>query len=346
MKRQIILIIMCSVAIVLPWHLHARDRIQVTGSSTVYPFATVVAEYFGRNTRHPTPVIESTGSGGGIKLFCNGAGTRTPDIANASRRMKKSELRRCHKNGVKNIIEVHIGYDGIVIAHSSKTAPIHLTRRQIYLALAQHIPDPTGKPQFVPNPYLKWSDVHKKLPNKPIRVYGPPPTSGTRDAFVELVLEKSCKKWDWIASLSKSDKVTFKKNCLTVREDGAYIDSGENDNLIIQRLAINPSSFGIFGFGFLIENEDKVRGVSVEKEHPSFESIVSGDYPISRSLYFYVKKAHIGIVPGLMDYVTSFVSPRAIGDDGYLTDRGLIPLNSSDYRKIVQAVRNKTDFDL
>lgn len=303
---------------------YARDQIQIVGSSTVFPFATAVAEQFGKRTQYKTPVVESTGSGGGLKLFCAGVGTDTPDITNASRRIKASEVELCAKNGVKEIVEVKVGYDGIVFANSRETDIMQLELDDIFLALAKDVPDGEGKTK--PNPYTTWSDVNPDLPNVKIEVLGPPPTSGTRDAFVELAMEGGCKKIDWIEALKKTDKNAYKSLCHTIREDGAFVEAGENDNLIVQKLEANPSAFGVFGYSFLDQNSDKVQGSAIGGKEPTFENIADGAYPVSRSLYFYVKKAHVGTVPGIKEFLAEFTSEDAMGEDGYLADKGLIPM--------------------
>jgi len=304
----------------------SRDYISIVGSSTVYPFATVVAEKFGKSTSFKTPKIESTGSGGGLKLFCAGVGVEHPDITNASRRIKQSELDRCAANGVKQIVEVKIGYDGIVLANSKKTAPLKLTRKDIFLALAKDVPDPNGGEKLLPNPYKTWKDVNPALPAKSIEVLGPPPTSGTRDAFVELAMEGGAKKIAWIKAMKKKDKKKYKTICHTVREDGAYVEAGENDNLIVQKLEANPNAVGIFGFSFLDQNMDKIQGSFVDGVQPEFEAIADGQYPVSRPLFFYVKKAHVGVIPGIQEYLVEFTSDKAWGEDGYLGDKGMIPM--------------------
>ncbi|MBS9778095.1 MAG: substrate-binding domain-containing protein [Gammaproteobacteria bacterium] len=304
-----------------------RDNINVVGSSTVFPFATVVAENFGKGSTFKTPKIESTGSGGGMKLFCAGTGVNTPDITNASRRMKKSEFEKCMSNGVTDITEILIGFDGIAIANSNKSKQFELTRKQLFQALAKEVPNPDGSETLVANPYKKWSDIDASLPNVKIEVLGPPPTSGTRDAFAELVLEGGCKKYDWIKTIKKKNKKQFKKICHDVREDGAFIEAGENDNLIVQKLEANPNALGIFGYSFLEQNTDKVQGSKIEGLVPEFETIASGDYKVSRPLYFYVKNAHIGKIPGIKKYTELFVSEDAVGEDGFLIDKGLIPLS-------------------
>ena len=303
-----------------------RDTISVMGSSTVYPFATVVAERFGKGSDFKTPKIESTGTGGGMKLFCAGDGINTPDMTNASRRIKKSEFEMCQKNGVAGITEVKIGYDGIVIANSRKAEVMKLSLKDIYLALAKQVPAKDGSETLVANPYKTWKDVNPALPAIKIEVLGPPPTSGTRDAFAELALEGGCKTFDWIKAMKKKDKKQYKVVCHSVREDGAYIEAGENDNLIVQKLVANPKALGVFGFSFLDQNADKVQGSTIDGSVPTFDNIADGSYPVSRPLYFYVKKAHVGRIPGMVEYVTEFTSDAAMGEDGYLADKGLIPL--------------------
>ena len=316
----------------------ARDQISIVGSSTVYPFATVVAEHFGLTTSFKTPKIESTGSGGGLKLFCAGLGVQTADITNASRRIKQSEVDSCHGNGVTEIIEVKVGYDGIVLANSKKAEAMKINLKDIYLALVKDIPNPDGSESFVPNPHKMWSDVNPDLPNAEIMVLGPPPTSGTRDAFAELAMEGGCKKFDWIVAMKSSDKNAYKARCHSIREDGVYVETGENDNLIVQKLSVNPDAFGVFGFSFLEQNMDVVQGSMIGDVSPVFETISDGSYPISRSLYFYIKKQHIGVVPGIIEYAKAFVSPEATGADGYLIERGLIPMDSMEHKKIIDNV--------
>jgi len=310
----------------------SRDYVSIVGSSTVYPFATVVAEHFGKSTRYKTPKIESTGSGGGFKLFCNGVGVEHPDVTNASRRVKQSELDLCAKNGVTDIVEVKIGYDGIAVANSKKAPAMALTLKDIYLALAKEVPNPDGSQTFVENPYKTWQDVNPALPAKKIEVLGPPPTSGTRDAFVELAMEGGCKTIAWVKAMKNVNKSEYKRVCHSVREDGGYVEAGENDNLIVQKLDANPSAFGIFGYSFLEQNSDKVRGAEIDGVAPEFDSIASGDYPVSRSLFFYIKKAHTTVIPGLKEYAEAFVSNKASGEEGYLGDRGLIPMPSDEQK--------------
>jgi phosphate transport system substrate-binding protein len=317
----------------------ARDSIEVVGSSTVYPFSTVVAERYGRASGKPTPKIESTGSGGGMKLFCSGVGTNYPDITNSSRRMKASEFKLCQSNGVKEVIEVQIGYDGIVIANSIKAAPMKLSRKDIFLALAAQVPG-AKEGELIENPYTTWKQVNASLPDTAIEVLGPPPTSGTRDAFAELGLEGGCKKIAWIVALKKTDKNAYKTICHTVREDGRYIEAGENDNLIVQKLEANPAALGVFGFSFLDQNADKVQGSQIESVEPTFESIADKSYPISRPLYFYVKKAHVGVVPGIQGFLNEFSSEKAWGEEGYLAEKGMIPLPDAERKVMATNTRN------
>ncbi len=317
----------------------ARDYISIVGSSTVYPFATTVAEQFGKSGGFKTPKIESTGTGGGMKLFCAGIGVQHPDIANASRRIKESEVEGCGKNGVQDILEVKIGFDGITVANSKASPPYQLSVRDLYLALAKEIPDPKGGQKWVPNPNKAWKEVNPALPDKKIEVLGPPPTSGTRDAFAELAMEGGCKKFDWIKALKDQDEAKFKAVCHTVREDGAYIEAGENDNLILQKIQANPNALGVFGYSFLEQNTDKVQAAVVDGVTPTFESIADSSYEISRPLFIYVKKAHLDVIPGMKEFLAEFTSDKAWGDDGYLADKGLIPLPSEERAKVLADVK-------
>jgi len=316
-----------------------EESISIVGSSTVYPFSIVASELFARESDYGAPKVESTGSGGGMKLFCADRDLSSPSITNASRRMKKSEQDKCNDNGIDRVIEVKIGYDGIVIAHTRGANSINLSQRQIFLALAREIPDGSN---WIANPHQTWSDVNSRLPDSKISVYGPPPTSGTRDAFVELVMEKGCATFPEAKALKKSDKSRFKALCHAMREDGAFIEAGENDNLIIQKIVSNPDSFGIFGYSFLEENRDKVQAVYVDDVLPEFENIVDGSYPVSRPLYFYVKAAHYGRVDGLREFVEFFVSEDIMGNGGALSERGLVPLSEGEYSATVKAVENTT----
>ncbi len=300
----------------------ARDQIRIVGSSTVFPFSTAVAEQFGKTTDFSTPVVESTGSGGGIKLFCSGVGADTPDIANASRRMKASEFETCKENGVTEIVEAIVGYDGIVVANAIDAPAFALTREQLFKALAKG----QGEPE-------KWSDIDPSLPDEAIEVLGPPPSSGTRDAFEELVLHEGAKE----AGL---DKEAISN--LEIRTDGAWVDAGENDNLMVSKLAANPQAVAVFGFSFLDQNADTIKGASIEGVEPEFEAIASGDYKVSRSLYYYIKKAHVGVIPGIAEYAEEFASEAAAGEDGYLVDKGLIPLQEEAFEANQEVISNMT----
>ena len=306
--------------------INARDQINIVGSSTVYPFSTVVAETFGNKTGIKVPKIESTGSGGGMKLFCKGLGTSHPDITNASRRIKKSEFNKCKENGI-DVVEIKVGYDGIVIANSKKATLLNLTKRQIFLALAKQVPEGNKEGgNLVDNPNKKWSDIDPNLPNKKIEVLGPPPTSGTRDAFNELAIEGGCKTFPKLKAIKKQDKKKYKAICRAVREDGAFIEAGENDNLIVQKLVENENAFGVFGFSFLIENEDKIQGSTVDGMAPTMETIADKSYGVSRPLYFYVKLAHVDVIPGIREFLAEYTSEDSWGPGGYLEERGMIPM--------------------
>lgn len=316
----------------------AQDQIRVVGSSTVFPFATAAAEEFGNTTRFKTPIIESTGTGGGLKLFCAGLGSTHPDLANASRRVKQSELDLCRSNGVDEVIEVKIGFDGIVLAASKNAVPMQFGLRDLYLALAAHVPasgTDGGAGNMIPNPYKTWNEVNPNLPNLAIQVLGPPPTSGTRDAFNELAIEGGCKTFSGMKAMKKSNSKAYKAYCRGIREDGVFVEAGENDNLIVQKIQANEQAVGIFGFSFLEQNADVIRAFPVSKsgekpQEPTFDAISEGVYPISRSLFIYGKKAHVGIVPGLQEFMAEIIGENAAGDLGYLTDRGLIPLPSGE----------------
>lgn len=304
----------------------ARNQIRIVGSSTVFPFSTVVAEFFGRTTDFRTPVVESTGTGGGFKLFCGGVGEDRPDFVNASRAIKSSEIENCTANDVTDIVEIQIGYDGIVLANSAAAPVLEISLGQLWLALAKDIPDGLGESHLKPNPNVRWSDIDSSLPNTKIYVMGPPPTSGTRDAFVELAMEGGCATIEWIAALKISDKNRFKAICHSIREDGAFVEAGENDVLIIRKLEANPDAFGIFGFSFLDQNFDVIQGSSIGGNQPTFDNIAAGLYPVSRPLFMYAKAAHADLVPGFVEFIREFTEERTWGLDGYLSDRGLIPL--------------------
>jgi len=327
----------------VPGAAEARDQIRIVGSSTVYPFATAVAEEFGKTSGFKTPVVESTGSGGGLKLFCSGVGADHVDITNSSRRIKASEVARCAKNGVTGITEVKIGYDGIVLASSRKSDRLSVSLQQIWLALAKDVPGADGA--MVANPYTNWNEIDPALPDVRIEVLGPPPTSGTRDAFLELAMEGGCRTFAEIKALKKADKRAFKELCHTIREDGAFVEAGENDNLIVQKLEANSRAFGIFGYSFLAQNRDKLQGSIVDGTEPTFDNIAAGDYSISRSLFFYAKIAHAGIIPGIEEYLAEFTDEDTWGDFGYLTDKGLIPLLEEERENVRERVLGLTPLD-
>ena len=303
--------------------LSARDKLHIVGSSTVFPFAAVVTERFVLETGRPSPVLEATGTGGGIDLFCKGVGAATPDITNASARMKPAQLENCYENGVQNVLEVQIGFDGIVLAQSLEGEAFALSLQELYLALAKEIPDGDTK-TWIPNPHRTWREIASHLPDKPIEVLGPPSTSGTRAAFVEIAMEKGARPI--LEPMGRLEKKEFKRLAHTLREDGRFIEVGENDNVTVQKLRVNPNLVGIFGFSFLDQNRDTLRGLAIDETPPTFEAILEGDYAVSRSLFFYVKLDHLGVIPGLEGYIESFLDERATAPDGYLADRGLIPL--------------------
>ncbi|MEO0421706.1 MAG: substrate-binding domain-containing protein [Pseudomonadota bacterium] len=321
-----------------------REHIHIVGSSTVYPFSTVVAEQFGQKTPFPTPLIESTGSGGGIKLFCAGLGFQHPDVVNSSRRIKASEVAACERHAVDDIVEVNIGYDGIVMGLSRANPPPALTRAHIFLALAKQVPDGDG---LIDNPHRFWSDIDPALPNWEIQVFGPPPTSGTRDAFVELAMEDGCKhSAGWIAALAHTDERRFRVLCHAMREDGHFVEAGENDNLIVKKLNANPQALGIFGFSSLDQNLDQVQAAPVDGVTPTFANIANRSYPVSRPLYFYVKKRHVRLVPGLREFLAEFTGEDASGEFGYLSYRGLIPLADGHRRDVAQRAADLTPLRL
>ena len=314
----------------------ARDQIRIVGSSTVYPFTTAVAEQLGRSGGAKTPVVESTGTGGGMKLFCAGVGVEHPDATNASRRIKKGEFELCQKNGVKDVVEINIGFDGLTLAQSKQGPAIKLTLAQLFMAIAKEVPGPDGK--LVANPHRNWSDIDRALPNVKIEVLGPPPTSGTRDSLHELFLEKGAEQIPALAALKKSDPKAFDRAWKTLREDGGYVEAGENDNVIVQKLEGNRNAFGVFGFSFLDENAARLRGVALDGVEPEFENITNGKYKGARRMYVYVKKAHVGVVPNLDKFAAEYVSPRAIGEDGYLAKKGLVTLPKTEAETVRKAV--------
>jgi phosphate transport system substrate-binding protein len=317
----------------------ARDQIRIVGSSTVYPFTTAVAEQFGKSSGMKTPVVESTGTGGGFKLFCAGVGADHPDFSNASRAIKKGEFEDCAKNGVTEIVEIKIGFDGLALADSVKGADMSLTKKHIFMALAKQVPDKDGK--LVANPYKMWNEIDPSFPAQKIEVYGPPPTSGTRDSFMELVMEKGAEGFDSLKELKKSDAKAFEAVWKSMREDGAFVEAGENDNLIVQKLIGNPNALGIFGFANVAENT-QIHALAIDGVVPTFETIASGEYKVARPLFVYVKKQHIGVIPGMAEFVAEFTSEKAVGEDGYLSEKGLIPLPGEDAAKVREAANAMT----
>ena len=320
------LLLMCGIFFIAP-AAQAREQIRVVGSTTVFPFIASVAEQFGREGEFRTPIVEATGTGGGFKTFCGGVGTEFPDISNASRPIKPSETALCNAHGVGAISEIKIGYDGIVVANARSSPTIQLTRANLFLALARNVPR-DGK--LVPNPYKNWREIDKNLPDMAIEIYGSPPTSGTRDAFVEMVMLEGCKQFPEYAAAYPSDD-EHKRQCGYMREDGALIEAGENGNLIIQKLLHNEAALGIFGYSYLEQNEALVKANAIEGAMPSFATITGGQYRLARSLYVYVKLAHLKLVPGLKEFVTRITADAATGADGYLVMRGLLPLSAEDH---------------
>ncbi len=317
----------------------ARDTIKIVGSSTVYPYATVVAERFGKSGFN-TPVIESTGTGGGMKLFCAGVGTDHPDVTNASRKIKSKEVALCESNGVTDIIEIVIGNDGLTLAHSLDANDADFTQEQLYLAIAAMVPSPGNfNVKLIENPYEKWSDIDPSLPDHKIEILVAPPTSGTRDAWNSLIMKKGCKAAG-AYKLWEDAGEKAKKKCAVVREDGRVIEAGENDTLIVQKLAEDPERFGYFGYSYLLANEDKIKSAAITGILPTLAGIQDYSYPIARPLQFYVKKAHIGVVPGIEEFLAAFTSENAMGEDGYLTDIGLVALSDGDASDIRARVAN------
>jgi phosphate transport system substrate-binding protein len=322
----------------------SRDQIRIVGSSTVYPFATVVAEAFAKSTGLQTPIIESTGTGGGMKLFCEGIGEDKPDFVNASRRMKRAEYEICAKNGITEITEFRLGYDGLTLSTSVNGPDAAFTRKQLFLALAKQVPDKDGK--LIDNPYKMWNEIDPSLPAEKIEVLGPPPTSGTRDSFAELILKKGAEEFPTLMELSGKDVNAFDAIWKAFRTDGAYVEAGENDNLIVKKLEGNPKAFGIFGYSFLEENRAKMKAASIDGDMPTYDQISNGNYKGARVLYIYAKKDHLGVVPGMLEYLTEFTSKEASDEEnGYLLDKGLVPLHHCDAEASALAVTNLPNLD-
>lgn len=320
---------------------HPRNQIQLVGSSTLYPFMAIVAENFGLNSDFKTPIVEATGTGGGFKLFCSGIGLQYPDFVNASRKIKNSEIAKCLENNIKNIGEIKIGYDGIVLANSKQGSKYFLTLNHIFLAVAKQVPNPKNPLELIDNPYHKWQEIDQNLPNKKIAIYGPPSTSGTRDAFVELVLQKICNQLLPFQKIYFDEKIRIKK-CQLIRGDGAFIEAGENDNLIVAKLKNNHDALGIFGFNFLEENKQILQASKIDGVEPSFESIIEGSYKISRPLFVYFKKEHLDLIFSMRQFVGEIISKNTLGFEGYLMQKGLIPLTDLE----LKAVREQIEIDL
>lgn len=339
MNKATILAIAVASGLAFATAAEARDQIRIVGSSTVYPFTTAVAEQFGKSSGSKTPVVESTGTGGGMKIFCEGVGVDKADATNASRRIKKSEFELCSKNGVKDIVELKIGFDGLTIAQSKGGPNISLTRKQVFQALAEKVPNDKG--ELVDNPYKNWSDIDASLPNIKIEVLGPPPTSGTRDSFHELFMEKGAEEFDVLKQMKKDDEANKTKNFdkvwKSIRKDGAYVEAGENDNVIVQKLEANKNAFGIFGYSFLEENTAKLKGVAIDGVEPEYDAISGGKYKGARPLFIYVKKQHVGVVPGIDKFVAEYVADKTMSADGYLARKGLVALPKTEAAKVREA---------
>jgi phosphate transport system substrate-binding protein len=316
----------------------ARDQIRIVGSSTVYPFTTAVAEAFGKATKMKTPVVESTGTGGGMKLFCAGLGEDKPDFSNASRRIKKSEFDDCAKNGVTEIIEIKVGFDGLSIAQSNKGKPFDLTKQQLFLALAKMVPDKDGN--LIANPNKMWSDIDASLPATKIEVLGPPPTSGTRDSFAELAMGAGAETIPAMKAMKEKDAKAFDAVWKTMREDGAYVEAGENDNLIVQKLEANPDAVGVFGYSFLEQNNKVLNDIKIDGVGATYETIADGSYKMSRPLFIYAKKQHMDVIPGMKEFIAEYTSEKALGEDGYLAAKGLITLPKDQAEKSIEVAKS------
>jgi phosphate transport system substrate-binding protein len=333
-KKTLAVAAIAGFVLAAPAIAEARDQIRIVGSSTVFPYTQAVSEEYANKTSFQAPVVESTGTGGGMKIFCQGVGADHPDVTGASRAMKKSEYELCQANGVDNISEALLGYDGLSIAVSRKGAAMDVTKEEIFLALAAEVPQ-DGK--IVANPFTMWNQINPSLPATKIQVFGPPPTSGTRDAFVELVMEEGCSEFEAVKAL---DKDRLKAVCSRMRQDGPFIEAGENDNLIVQRLNSDSTAYGIFGYSFLYENQDTLQGIKVGGVEPKMETIASGDYGVSRPLFVYFKNTHRGVIPGLNEFIAEYVSDAALSPDGYLAERGLVALSDDKRAEVQDAVLN------
>lgn len=347
MKKNLLLMVLGLSAIITePSFSQTRDYIKIVGSSTVYPFALLVAEAYKKKTGSKTPKIEAIGSGGGITIFCGNKGINSPDIANMSRRITEREFKYCQKNGIKDIIEVQIGFDGIALAHAKTSTPFKLSSRDIFLALAKQVPEKEGSKKLIDNPYETWKAINSTLPDTPIKVFGPALGSGTRDTFAKLAMEKGCRTFNFIKAFEKTYRTKYKVVCRSIREDGLYIEAEEDYRLIVDKLAKDTKALGIVSFSFITKNSDKVQGAIIDEQPLSFESITNGSYPISRPLYFYVKKLQIDNVIGIKTYLKEFTSESAWGHKGYLTKKGLIPLPKIQRKEIAANVKALTPMSL
>ncbi|MCH8531065.1 MAG: substrate-binding domain-containing protein [Saccharospirillum sp.] len=318
----------------------AREHIRIVGSSTVFPFAAVLAERFGQSSQFPSPVLEATGSGGGIRFFCSGVGVRSADIVSASRAMTDYELNECAINQVGDVIEIQLGYDALVVANQRLAPELALTRADLYQALARQIPDPdTGL--LMANPHRAWQDIRPDLPDMPIRIYGPPPTSGTRDAFVAQVMLPGCRTEPSLVALADQDVELYRQACEMLREDGVFIEAGESDAFIVSRLDTDATALGIFGYSFLKQNADRVKSLSIEGMAATEQSLAKGLYPVIRPLFLYVKASHLGVIPGLDAFVSEVISPQALGQGGYLQARGLIPMTEEVHYRMRQSIEHQ-----
>ncbi len=339
MKRSTKLVLALGAASIAAAPLAAQEmrrNIRIVGSSTVYPFSRAVVERFARaNPGVPTPIVESTGTGGGIKLFCGGVGAGFPDIANASRRMKLSEFRACAANGVSQITEVQIGLDGIAIATARATGMTGLTTRDVYVALAK---TPFGKP----NTTKTWKDVNARYPALPIRIYGPPSTSGTRSSVEDLLMEPGCAANPAMAAMKKTNEARYNQICKTIRSDGAYVDAGENDNLIVQKLEMNPGTVGLFGYSYLEHNDKQLKGLALNGVQPTYETIASFRYPGARPMFMYIKNAHLRAIPGIRAYAAEFVREGTFGPKGYLRPAGLIAMSDAQRQRNARMATSMT----
>lgn len=355
---------LAGIALTIPLFAFAaeRDEIHIVGSSTVYPFTTLVAEQFQNDTGNPMPVIESTGTGGGMILFCGGVGAEYPDATNASRRMRPGELELCQSNGINKVVEIQIGYDGIVLAGSTSSPQMDLSLREIYLALARFVPNKDGT-SLIENPYTLWSEINPRLPQRPIEVLGPPPSSGTRDAFVELIMHPGADSIALIKDLTNRSSGMELRQFMeqigidpeiydllnqrrgkapdgadiaellagSMRQDGPFIEAGENDFLMIRKLVAHPGAMGILGYSFLGQNADLIQAHSIESVSPGFDTIANSSYRASRPLFVYIKADHVDdVVPGIREFLQEYVSEEAWGASGYLSGRGLIPLSPAE----------------